>query len=143
MSVADTFIAVAAELVPALEAETDALRRLDLARLSGCVDLKAQIAGRYAEQANAIKAELVKGAVPAEMREKLKLIVGRVEVAGVRNATALQAAASAQRRVIDVIARAAERRSGRMVTTYGRSGRMAEPARAARPPASLLGGEVA
>jgi len=142
MSVADKFLAAAAELVPALEAETEALRAFDLARLPACLAAKEKAANHYAEQAAAVRAEIAKGTLPDAAREKLKVVVSRIDVAGARNAIALQAATAAHRKVVDVIARAAERRAGR-VAAYGRSGRVAEPPRGARPAASLLHSQVA
>ena len=142
MSVADKFLAAAAELVPALEAETEALRAFDLARLAACLEAKEKAANRYAEQAAAVRAEIAKGALSPEARERLKVVVSRIDMAGARNAIALQAATAAHRKVVDVIARAAERRAGR-VAAYGRSGRVAEAPRGARPAASLLHSQVA
>jgi signal transduction protein with GAF and PtsI domain len=142
MSVADKFLAAAAELVPALEAETEALRAFDLTRLPACLEAKEKAANRYAEQVAAVRAEIAKGTLAPEAREKLKVVVSRIDVAGARNAIALQAATTAHRKVVDVIARAAERRAGR-VAGYGRSGRVAEAPRGARPAASLLHSQVA
>ena len=142
MSVADKFLAAAAELVPALETESEALRAFDLARQPACLEAKEKAANRYAEQAAAVRAEIAKGTLSPEARERLKVVVSRIDMAGARNAIALQAATNAHRKVVDVIARAAERRSGR-VSAYGRSGRIAEPARGARPAASLLHSQVA
>lgn len=142
MSVADRFLAAAAELVPALEAETEALRAFDLARLPACLAAKEKAANLYAEQTAALRAEIAKGLFPAELRERLKFVVSRIDIAGARNAIALQAATSAHRKVVDVIARAAERRAGR-VAAYGRSGCLTEPPRGARPTASLMHSQVA
>ena len=142
MSVADKFLTAAAELVPALEAETEALRAFDLVRLPACLAAKEKAAGHYAEQAAAVRAEVAKGTLSPEAREKLKLVISRIDMAGARNAIALQAATSAHRKVVDVIARAAERRSGR-VAAYGRSGRVADAPRGARPAASLMHSQVA
>lgn len=142
MSVADKFLAAAAELVPALEAETEALRAFDLARLPDLLITKEKAANVYAEQVAAVRAEMAKGTLPPQARERLKVVVSRIDMAGARNAIALQAATAAHRKVIDVIARAAERRSGR-VAAYGRSGRIAEAPRGTRPAASLMQSQVA
>jgi hypothetical protein len=142
MSVADNLIAAAAELVPALEAETEVLHAFDLARLPACLEAKEKAASRYAKEAAAVRAEIAKGAISPQDRERLKVVVSRVDVAGARNAVALQAVTNVHRKVVDIIARAAERRSGR-VAAYGRSGRIAEPPRGARPVVSLLQGQVA
>ncbi|WP_119419442.1 hypothetical protein [Desertibaculum subflavum] len=142
MSVADKFLAAAAELVPALEAETEALRAFDLARLPVCLVAKEKAANVYAEQVAAVRAEMAKGTLPPQARERLKVVVSRIDMAGARNAIALQAATAAHRKVIDVIARAAERRSGR-VAAYSNSGRMAEAPRGARPATSLMQSQVA
>jgi len=143
MTMQEALLSAASELVQTLEAETAALRRLDLATVAALTERKASQATAYSDQARTFAAARGFEKLSAEMREKLKLIIGRVEVAAAHNATALSAAGTAHRRLLDTITRAVDRRSGRSTTAYGRNGRLTGAPKTAANGPSLLGAQVA
>lgn len=143
MTMQEALLSAASELVQTLEAETAALRRLDLVTVSALTEKKASQATAYSDQARTFAATRGFDKLTPEMRERLKLIIGRVEVAAAHNATALSAAGTAHRRLLDTITRAVDRRSGRTTVGYGRNGRLTGGPKTVANGPSLLGAQVA
>lgn len=143
MTMHEALMAAAGELIQTLDAETAALRRLDLAMVASLTERKAAQATAYSDQARTFTATRAFEKLTAETRAKLRMVIGRVEVAAAHNATALSAAGTAHRRLLDTITQAAERRAGRTTMAYGRNGRLASPPKTMAGGPSLYGAQVA
>jgi|GEM_PF-2625400 len=117
-------------LVAMLEAEVDALRRGDVGCLERMRTEKARQFRNYEAKVQALKSQpLLRASVEPAVQSELEEATRKLQVAIDRNVAQLRAAAEANRRLVDAIARAAV--DAAQQPSYGR-GRMFAPLAAAR-----------
>lgn len=95
-------------LVTMLEAEVDALRKGDVGYLERMRSEKARLYRTYESKLQALKAQpALRASVEPAVKNQLEEATRKLQVAIDRNVAQLRAAAEANRRLVDAIARAA------------------------------------
>lgn len=95
-------------LVGALEAEVDALRKGKVSQLEDGRIEKARLIRNYEAKLQALKSQpMLRASVEPALRDELESATGRLQKAIDRNVAQLRAAAEANRRLVDALAKAA------------------------------------
>lgn len=110
-------------LTEAMEAETDALRSMDMARFSEVSQRKIGLANNYANVMWQLhKSPDALRRLPQQLRDTLRAATERMQVATRDNESAVRGAHEASRLLMNAIAKAAQSRRP-TATTYGANGR--------------------